>query len=73
LFQRQQKTNLGHLPFVFVLRTQVTISIIAYVIIGNSIFGLIAGYLYWRKGLEAVMISHMLVHIVMVTATRLAR
>ncbi len=64
---------LGHLPLAFVLGTQVTTSVIAYVIVGNSVFGLIAGYLYWRKGLEAAMISHMLAHIVMVAATRLAR
>jgi hypothetical protein len=64
--------GLGHLPLAFVLGTQVTISVITYVIVGNSVFGLIAGYLYWRKGLEAAMIAHMLVHVVMVAA-RLAR
>lgn len=64
---------LGHLPLAFQLGTQVTSSVIVYVIIANSVFGLIAGYLYWRKGLEAAIISHMLVHIVMVTATRLTR
>jgi len=65
--------GLGHLPLVFVLGTQVTISVIAYVIVGNAAFGLIAGYLYWQKGLEAAMIAHMLVHVVMTTATRLSR
>lgn len=65
--------GLGHLPLAFVLGTQVTPSVITYVIVGNSFFGIIAGYLYWRKGLEAAMISHMLVHVVMVTFTRLAR
>lgn len=65
--------GLGHLPLAFVLGTQITTLVIAYVIVGNSVFGLIAGYLYWHKGLEAAMISHMLVHIVMVTASRLAR
>jgi uncharacterized membrane protein YuzA (DUF378 family) len=64
--------GLGHLPLVFVLGTQVTISVITYVIVGNSVFGLIAGYLYWRKGLEAAMISHIVVHVVMLVA-RLAR
>jgi membrane protease YdiL (CAAX protease family) len=65
--------GLGHLPLAFVMETQVTTSVIAYVILGNSFFGLISGYLYWRRGLEAAMISHMLVHVVMVTAARLAR
>ncbi|WP_253276415.1 CPBP family intramembrane glutamic endopeptidase [Synechococcus sp. PCC 6312] len=64
---------LGHLPLAFALKTQVTWSVIAYVLVANSVFGLIAGYLYWRKGLEAAMISHIMVHLVMVTATRLAR
>jgi hypothetical protein len=65
--------GLGHLSLVFALGTQVTISVTAYVIVGNSVFGLIAGYLYWQKGLESAMIAHMLVHIVMTTATRLFR
>jgi Type II CAAX prenyl endopeptidase Rce1-like len=65
--------GLGHLPLVFALGTQVTMGIITYVIVGNSIFGLIAGYLYWHKGLEAAMISHMLFHVVMVTATHFVR
>lgn len=64
--------GLGHLPLVFALGTQVTISVIAFVIVGNSVFGLIAGYLYWQRGLEAAMIAHMLVHVVMTTATRLS-
>lgn len=41
---------------------------IAYVIVANSIFGLIAGYLYWQKGLEAAIIAHMSAHLVIVTA-----
>jgi hypothetical protein len=65
--------GLGHLPLAFALGTQVTTSVILYLILGNSFFGLIAGYLYWKKGLEAAMISHMLVHVVMVTASRFTR
>jgi hypothetical protein len=64
--------GLGHLPLVFVLGTQVTSLVITYVIVGNSVFGLIAGYLYWRKGLEAAMISHIVVHVIMLAA-RLGR
>lgn len=59
--------GLGHLPIAFVLSTEVTASLVGYVIIGNSIFGLIAGYLYWKKGLEAAMIAHMLFHVIIVT------
>lgn len=59
---------LGHLPLVFLLGTLVTPAIIAYVMIGNSVFGFMAGYLYWQKGLEAAMLAHILVHVVLVTA-----
>ncbi|AFZ33092.1 Abortive infection protein [Gloeocapsa sp. PCC 7428] len=65
--------GLGHLPLVFALGTQVTTLVIAYIIVGNSVFGLIAGYLYWHQGLEAAMIAHMLFHIVLVTANYFAR
>jgi Type II CAAX prenyl endopeptidase Rce1-like len=56
--------GLGHLPLAFALTTQVTTSLILYIVIGNSLFGLIAGYLYWQKGLEAAIIAHMLTHLV---------
>ncbi len=65
--------GLGHLPLVFALGTPVTTLVVAYVIIGNSVFGLIAGYLYWYLGLEAAMIAHMLFHIVRVTVNYFAR
>ncbi|HLA11739.1 MAG TPA: CPBP family intramembrane glutamic endopeptidase [Pyrinomonadaceae bacterium] len=60
--------GLGHLPFVFAIAPYASVALILYVIVGNSIFGLIAGYLFWKKGLESAMIAHMLVHIVMLAA-----
>ncbi len=60
--------GLGHLPFVFALVPDPSIVLILYVVSGNSIFGLIAGYLYWKKGLESAMIAHMLAQVVMLTA-----
>lgn len=60
--------GLGHLPVASALASTVTITIICFVTITNSIFGLIAGYLYWKKGLEAAIIAHMLAHVVIVTA-----
>lgn len=56
---------IGHLPLAFILSTKVTTSLIAYIIICNSFFGLVAGYLYWQYGLESAAIAHILVHIVM--------
>lgn len=64
---------LGHLPLAWVLKTEVTTSVIAYILVANSVFGLIAGYLYWYAGLEAAIISHIFVHLCMVTATRFAQ
>lgn len=58
--------GLGHLPIAFALSSQVTTALILYVVIGNSIFGLIAGYLFWQKGLEAAIMAHMLTHIIAV-------
>jgi len=59
--------GLGHLPLTFALGTQINTLVVAYIIVGNSFFGLIAGYLYWHQGLEAAMISHIVFHIIVVT------
>jgi membrane protease YdiL (CAAX protease family) len=48
---------------------QATAALIVFVVAANSLFGLIAGYLYWKKGLESAMIAHMLAHVVMLTAS----
>jgi hypothetical protein len=37
--------GVGHLPLAFALDTAVTPAVLAYVLLGNSIFGVIAGYL----------------------------
>jgi membrane protease YdiL (CAAX protease family) len=64
--------GLGHLPVAKFLFPQLTAALVAYVLVANSLFGLIAGCLYWRKGLESAMIAHMVAHLVMFTATYLA-
>jgi len=46
-----------------------TLALTLFVIVGNSAFGLIAGYLYWKKGLESAIIAHALTHVVMFTAS----
>lgn len=53
----------GHLPAVSAMLGYLSPSIIAYVVVGNAAFGLVAGYLYWRYGLEAAMIGHALTHV----------
>lgn len=61
--------GIGHLPIAFLLFHQPTAALIAFIVVANSLFGLIAGYLYWKKGLESAMIAHMLAHVVMFTAS----
>lgn len=61
--------GIGHLPVAFMLVAEPTLALVSFVIVGNSAFGLIAGYLYWKKGLESAMIAHMLAHVVMFTAS----
>jgi hypothetical protein len=64
--------GVGHLPLVSALDVNFTLLIVTFIILANSLFGLIAGYLYWQKGLEAAIIAHMSTHIVIVTAIQVA-
>lgn len=61
--------GVGHLPIAFLIFPQATVALITFVVLANSLFGLIAGYLYWKKGLESAMIAHILAHVVMLTAS----
>ncbi|MEO6335112.1 MAG: CPBP family glutamic-type intramembrane protease [Pyrinomonadaceae bacterium] len=62
----------GHLPVASALAGGLTIPIAIFVIVGNSIFGIVAGFLYWRSGLEAAMLAHMSAHLVLIAAIALA-
>ncbi|MBC7900163.1 MAG: CPBP family intramembrane metalloprotease [Saprospiraceae bacterium] len=60
--------GLGHLPIASALAGELTVPIVIYVITGNSIFGIVAGFLYWKRGLEAAVIAHIFAHVVLITA-----
>lgn len=60
---------IGHLPIAFMLFPELTAALTVFVIVANSVFGLIAGYLYWKKGLESAMLAHILTHVVMFAAS----
>lgn len=60
---------IDHLPVAYMLFPNLTFPLLLFAIIGNSAFGLIGGYLYWRKGLESAIIAHALTHVVMITAS----
>ena len=60
---------IGHLPAAFMLFPEPTLALTLFVILGNSAFGLIAGGLYWKKGLESAMVAHAGTHVVLFTAS----
>ena len=62
----------GHLPLAAMLAGGLTLAVTLYVVIANSIFGIVAGVLYWRRGLEAAIIAHIFVHVVLIVAIELA-
>ncbi|HEX5704810.1 MAG TPA: CPBP family glutamic-type intramembrane protease [Pyrinomonadaceae bacterium] len=61
--------GVGHLPVAVAIGGPLTLPVVAFVVTVNGVFGLIAGYLFWRKGLEAAIIAHMLAHVGIVSAS----
>lgn len=62
--------GVGHLPVAYMILPEATAALTLYVIVANSVFGLIAGYLYWKRGRESAVLAHMLAHVVMLTASK---
>lgn len=58
--------GLGHLPIVFNTVDQVTPALYLYIIGMNMVFGMVAGWLFWKKGLETAIIAHIFVHVGMI-------
>lgn len=56
--------GIGHLPIVNGLVPDPSSSLILYIILGNSLGGIIFGWLYWKKGLESAMTAHIVTHII---------
>ena len=54
---------LGHLPAAQAMAGELTAPVVAFVLVGNAVFGLVAGWLFARHGLEAAIIAHMLAHL----------
>lgn len=51
--------GLSHLPS---FGQPLSAALIAYITIGNMLFGLLAGFLFWRYGLESAIFAHLLSH-----------
>jgi membrane protease YdiL (CAAX protease family) len=64
--------GLGHLPVAFLLSPEVTTPLVVYIILGNAAFGFIAGYLYWKHGLECAIAAHMVAHLTMIVGAGFA-
>lgn len=56
--------GLGHLPITAAL-VPLTPLVIARAVVLNGLLGIVFGWLYWRRGLEAAMISHFSADIVL--------
>ncbi len=54
---------LGHLPVLFMAYPNPSPGLLAAVLAGNAVPGLLFGWLFWRRGLEASMIAHALAHL----------
>jgi hypothetical protein len=61
----------GHLPAVAAMIGQMSVGIALYVVVANAVFGLVAGWLYWRFGLESAISAHVLAHAIVLSAPSL--
>ena len=59
---------LGHFPIAYQAVDTPSTGLLTYILIGNTIGGLIFGWLYWKKGLESAFLAHIFAHVIMVIA-----
>ncbi|OLO39203.1 hypothetical protein BTR23_09110 [Alkalihalophilus pseudofirmus] len=57
--------TIGHFPATSVIFGELSLLLIVRSFLLNGVFGLVFGYLFWRKGIEYAMFSHMTAHISM--------
>jgi membrane protease YdiL (CAAX protease family) len=55
--------GVGHLPAATAMVGNLSAAAVGLIIGSNAAFGIVAGYLFWRWGLEAAMIAHVLAHV----------
>jgi hypothetical protein len=61
--------GVGHLPAAAAMGAPMSLPVLAFVIAGNAVPGIVFGALYWRHGIETAITAHALSH---VTASALA-
>lgn len=59
----------GHLPALYALVPQPPAGLVASVIVGNLVPGVLFGWLFWKRGLEAAMLAHALGHLIFTLAS----
>jgi uncharacterized membrane protein len=55
--------GVGHLPAAALAGLPLTAEVIARIVVLNAIGGVIFGWLFWRRSLEAAMVAHATVHV----------
>ncbi len=58
--------GVGHLPALAAYGVAYTVPMVVAVVLGNALAGIIFGWLYWRKGLEAAILAHAGTHLITV-------
>jgi hypothetical protein len=53
----------AHLPLLFLINPAPPTWVIGAVLAGNALPGIGFGWLFWRRGLEAAMIAHIIAHL----------
>ncbi|HYI39634.1 MAG TPA: CPBP family glutamic-type intramembrane protease [Allosphingosinicella sp.] len=53
----------GHLPLLFSVQSSPSAELVGAVLIANSAGGMLFGWLFWKRGLEAAVIAHALAHL----------
>ena len=61
----------GHLPVLYFLLPNPPDWFVALAVVANFIPGMLFGWLYWRRGLEAAMMAHALAHLLSTAALAL--
>ncbi|HXV85742.1 MAG TPA: CPBP family intramembrane glutamic endopeptidase, partial [Gemmatimonadales bacterium] len=63
----------GHLPVAAYLIGSLNGPVVLFVVGLNATFGVLYGWLFWRRGLESAMVAHAVTHVVSYTATLLGK
>jgi len=62
---------LGHFPIAYQTLENPSTLLLSYILLGNSIGGVIFGWLYWKKGLESAFLAHIFTHVTLLIAAPL--